>query len=74
MDGMGYYSWSDGRQYYGYHKDDRKHGYGQLYQPDGKTYEGYWIEGKQHGIGVYTGKKGLWEDGKRIHWFSDPEV
>jgi hypothetical protein len=34
--------------------------------------------GKQHGLGIYTISKeapkpkyGLWEDGKRIEWFSE---
>ena len=38
---------------------------------------GYWVNGKQHGLGVYVTKtddrekRGLWENGKRIEWFTD---
>lgn len=41
---------------------------------------GNWVRGKQHGIGCYIQageeqlKYGLWEDGKRVKWFSYEEV
>ena len=47
---------------------------------DGRVYEGYWYGGKQHGLGIYynprdgSTKAGLWEDGKRIEWFTEDEV
>ena len=28
MEGIGFYSWSDGRRYEGQYKDDKKHGFG----------------------------------------------
>jgi hypothetical protein len=28
MDGMGLYTWKDGRSYEGEYKDDKKHGFG----------------------------------------------
>ena len=80
MEGYGTYQWSDGRQYQGQYKDDKKHGFGVYSWTDGRQYEGYWYKGKQHGIGVYynpkdgSTKAGLWEDGKRIEWFSDDEI
>lgn len=54
---------------------------------DDRQYSGFWALGKQHGLGKYvvnekledgTVKKkikyGLWEDGKRIEWFTDDMV
>jgi hypothetical protein len=80
MEGVGVYIWNDGRKYEGQYKDDKKHGYGVYNWADGRTYEGYWWKGKQHGIGTYLIPKegkvkyGLWEDGKRIEWFNEPDV
>jgi hypothetical protein len=77
MEGYGTYVWNDGRKYEGCYKDDKKHGFGIYAWADGRCYEGFWFRGKQHGIGTYLvpkeGKKkyGLWEDGKRIEWFSE---
>ena len=74
MDGVGVYTWQDGRKYEGEYKDDKKHGFGIYIWSDGRVYRGNWYKGKQHGLGIYTvpnqGEKfGLWEDGKRIEWF-----
>ena len=81
MEGMGVYTWADGRCYMGEYKDDKKHGYGIYKWVDGRIYLGQWWRGKQHGLGVYqqvdnttetptvTFKHGLWEEGKRIEWF-----
>ena len=80
MEGYGIYIWNDGRKYEGEYKDDKKHGFGIYIWADGRRYEGYWYKGKQHGIGTYVVPKeeklkyGLWEDGKRIEWFSEQEV
>lgn len=76
MDGIGIYTWQDGREYRGEYKDDKKQGYGEYTWSDGRKYEGYWWRGKQHGLGSYQvpGKPiqfGLWEEGKRIEWFDD---
>ena len=75
MEGVGIYTWNDGRVYEGEYKDDKKHGYGIYQWADGRKYKGYWTRGKQNGIGNYIVssedklKFGLWEDGKRIKWF-----
>lgn len=75
MDGVGVYTWADGRKYEGEYKEDKKHGYGVYIWADGRQYSGWWYKGKQHGLGIYhvgdgqTPKYGLWEDGKRIEWF-----
>lgn len=79
MDGVGVYTWQDGRQYRGEYKDDKKHGYGVYTWSDGRTYAGYWCRGKQHGLGTYAvpgqqTKSGLWEEGKRIEWFDEDQV
>jgi len=80
MEGIGIYTWSDGRVYQGLYRDDKKHGYGIYQWTDGRIYEGYWYRGKQHGLGIYHVPKeekikyGLWEDGKRIEWFSQEQA
>lgn len=78
MDGIGVYTWQDGRQYRGEYKDDKKHGYGIYTWSDGRTYSGHWCRGKQHGLGTYSvpgqsTKCGLWEEGKRIEWFDEDQ-
>lgn len=78
MDGMGIYTWSDGRCYMGEYRDDKKHGYGIYKWADGRLYLGQWSRGKQHGLGVYRTaetnfKFGLWEEGKRIEWFNEQQ-
>lgn len=80
MAGVGIYKWNDGRVYKGGYQADQKEGYGIYKWPDGRTYQGYWADGKQHGLGIYIvqsenkTKYGLWENGKRIKWFTDAEV
>jgi hypothetical protein len=80
MEGMGIYIWNDGRMYQGQYKDDKKHGFGVYTWADQRCYEGYWYKGKQHGLGTYVVPKdnkvkfGLWEDGKRIQWFTETQV
>ena len=61
MDAFGIYTWQDGRMYEGFYQ------------------EGWWSNGKQHGIGVFVSKEGrkklgLWEDGKKLRWFSSEEA
>jgi hypothetical protein len=53
MEGVGCYSWNDGRRYEGEYKDDKKHGYGVYQWADQRVYMGYWNRGKQHGLGIY---------------------
>lgn len=80
MEGVGCYSWSDGRKYEGEYEEDKKNGFGVYQWADGRVYMGYWCRGKQHGLGSYKTanndilKYGLWEDGKRVKWFSDNDV
>lgn len=76
MEGMGVYTWQDGRRYEGQYRDDKKHGYGVYTWADMRQYSGMWFKGKQHGLGIYVvpgqdAKYGLWEDGKRIEWFAE---
>ena len=52
MDGIGVYTWADGRCYMGEYKDDKKHGYGIYKWADGRLYLGQWMRGKQHGRGA----------------------
>ena len=78
MDGIGVYTWQDGRQYRGEYKDDKKHGFGIYTWSDGRMYSGHWCRGKQHGLGNYSvpqqsSKCGLWEEGKRIEWFDEDQ-
>ena len=79
MDGMGVYTWADGRCYIGEYMDDKKHGYGIYKWADGRLYLGQWVRGKQNGLGIYKTqdtnfKYGLWEDGKRIEWFDEQTI
>lgn len=39
---------------------------------------GEWVDGKQNGVGTFTaqycsGIKGVWKDGKRVHYFVKDE-
>lgn len=80
MEGLGIYVWNDGRKYEGLYRDDKKHGFGIYQWADGRQYEGFWFRGKQHGLGTYLVTKeqkvkyGLWEDGKRIEWFTEDQM
>ena len=63
----------------GEYLEDKKHGYGVYKWLDGRQYAGYWSDGRQHGLGVYKVpsegrvKFGLWEEGRRLRWFSPEE-
>lgn len=85
INGQGVYTWADGRIYKGEYKNDKKYGYGIYTWADGRSYEGWWYKGKQYGLGKYTNeegkdyikiglKYGLWENGKRIKWFTEEEA
>lgn len=42
------------------------------------SWEGEWVDGKQNGVGTFTKQystenKGVWKDGKRVHWFAKGE-
>lgn len=80
MDDFGIYTWQDGRMYEGFYREDKKHGYGIYTWSDQKKYSGWWYQGKQHGLGVFISKEGakrkfgVWEDGKKVRWFSREEV
>ncbi len=79
MEGLGVYTWQDGRKYEGEYLYDKKHGYGVYIWSDGRVFKGNWLGGKQHGLGMYTvpGEEvrfGLWEEGKRIEWFDKAQV
>ena len=80
MHGYGIYIYADGIRYEGQYFNDKKDGYGVYKWPDGRIYEGWWSRGKQHGLGVYKDpkkghrKEGLWENGKRLEWFTGDVV
>ena len=46
--------WSDGKEYDGDWKDDKKEGYGVFKWPDGRIYEGGYKNDRKHGFGVFT--------------------
>lgn len=78
MSGFGFYTFSDGKTYEGYYKDDKKSGYGIYTWLDGKKYSGWWDNGKQHGYGMLIKDSkiqiGEWRDGKKIEWLSDKKI
>jgi hypothetical protein len=65
-----------GKKYYGYYKNDKKHGIGVFFWKDHiKIYIGTWLNGKQSGPGIMyynngTIKYGMWEDGVWIKWYN----
>jgi hypothetical protein len=76
MHGYGEFYWNDGKKYFGYYEEDKKHGFGVFIwnsQPKLKCYIGFWEDGKQNGIGLMMNNKilkyGLWKDGERTMWF-----
>lgn len=76
MEGMGVFSWKDGRRYEGEYRNDRKEGYGEFQWPDGRMYKGSWKSGKQDGEGLFISdkgisRKGIWKEGKRISWVDE---
>jgi hypothetical protein len=77
MNGDGYLTWADGREYKGQFKDDKRHGQGTFKWKDGRVYQGEWRKGKQHGVGYYQAvgsnspRLGEWENGKRIRWANE---
>lgn len=54
------YQMTDGREYKGYFKKSKPHGYGKMIYPNGNSYEGDWIEDKYEGFGEYR-----WENGSQ---------
>jgi len=55
MNGMGKYTWPDGRCYEGPFMNDLKHGSNGTYRwPNGQVYTGDMQFGKQHGLGQLT--------------------
>ena len=69
MEGVGTFTWKDGRKYNGTWKENSMHGNGRLELPDHTIYEGGFLFDLKHGEGVLNypdGKKlyGTWEGGK----------
>jgi hypothetical protein len=69
------FSWSDGRQYSGSFKNEKRDGHGVYKWADGKQYQGNWKDGKQHGRGKLLNqdgkiKYGHWNEGVVIKWVS----
>lgn len=71
--GKGVIKYENGRVYEGDFYEDKISGKGKMVV-NGKVYEGEFLNGKMHGIGIIKkvgeekGKKGRWENGKRIEW------
>ena len=70
VNGQGTYTWSDGEQYIGEWKDNKKNGLGTYTFADGDKYVGEWKDDKKNGQGTYTyanGRKyvGEWKDDKK---------
>ena len=45
MEGLGKFTWPDGRFYEGSYKNDLKDGFGVFSWPNGQLYEGMWAHG-----------------------------
>ena len=56
--GLGSYTWSDGKKYTGEWKERKPHGRGEKEGPNGSIYEGNFSNGNQQGTGVHR-----WADG-----------
>ena len=90
MNGFGIYIWPGDRKYVGFYVNDQKQGYGKYFWNDGREFHGWWYQNKQYGPGKYFEQKGkgfslrgidqdqpkygLWENGRRIRWFTGEEV
>ena len=80
MDGIGISTLKKGKEYRGEYKQDKRHGFGIYTWSDGRTHSGYWWKGKEHGLGtshIQGGVEGthtLWEDGKKVAWFTQQQV
>jgi len=53
MNGIGVYSWPDGKMYIGEYVDNFKQGYGIFKLENGNIHSGYWKKGKGNGPGTY---------------------
>lgn len=78
MNGLGKFVWKDGKKYIGFYSNDKKEGFGIYSWPNAqKVFAGFWAKGKQNGIGKYMDSKrnkfGIWNNGKRVKWFSEYE-
>lgn len=60
FNGLGTFTWGDGKKYIGEFKNDLMHGRGDFTWPDGRKYSGDYKSGKKDGHGVFT-----WTDGRR---------
>ena len=69
-DRYGEITYSEGKSYKGYFKNDQRHGNGTLVTDSQTKYTGEWELGKMHGQGTLTSKdgikKGIWQMGKFI--------
>mmetsp|Transcript_12133 Transcript_12133/g.23047 ORF Transcript_12133/g.23047 Transcript_12133/m.23047 type:complete len:355 (-) Transcript_12133:151-1215(-) len=77
MHGQGKFETNDGRSYEGQYVEGQKQGVGIYTWSSGKRYEGGWASGQQHGAGFIfepgstQGRKGIWENGKRLQWIEE---
>ena len=68
INGYGTYTWADGDEYVGEHKDGKGHGQGTYTYANGDKYVGEVKDGKKHGQGTFTMidgtiEKGIWQHG-----------
>jgi hypothetical protein len=64
FDGLGEYSWSDGRRFVGHFKKDKMEGMGSSIWPDGRKYEGEYKADLAHGHGTVTLADGRFFEGE----------
>ena len=79
MNGIGLYTFADGRTFLGEYKDNQKMGYGIFNLPDGCLHLGYWKNGKGNGLGTFQKarhqiKYAFWEDGPQTKNFDAKTV
>ena len=69
FDGLGEYSWSDGRRFVGHFKKDKMEGKGTSIWPDGRKYEGEYKSDLAHGHGAVTLADGRFFEGEFLDDF-----
>ena len=78
--GFGLNEYEGGAEYQGEFHNDKKHGYAVYRNKQRDLYTGMFLNGDRHGLAVVTSNGGvgmdyvLYENGKRIHTFTDDEV
>ena len=77
MNGYGECYYKDGKKYFGFHKMDKKDGFGIFCWNNNKYYIGFWKEGKQNGMAKFIkgnhSRFGIWREGKKEKWFNNED-